>query len=68
MSGLELIRKTKEKLQDQFPSFSTIGEIPDNELMEVINITDNKLNACVREPYAGTAKDIIEAYKEYKYQ
>lgn len=68
MTGLELIRKTKEILKDDFPSFNTIGEIPDNELMEAINITDNKLNACVREPYDGTAKDIIEAYKEYKYQ
>lgn len=68
MTGLELIRKTKETLKDDFPSFNTIGEIPDNELMEAINITGNKLNACVREPYAGTAKDIIEAYKEYKYQ
>lgn len=68
MSGLELIKKTKEKLQDSFPSFNTIGEIPDNELMEAINITGNKLNACVIQPYAGTAKDIVKAYKEYKYQ
>lgn len=64
MSGLELIRKTKEKLQDQFPSFSTIGEIPDNELMEVINITENKLNACVIQPYEGTVLDIAKAYNE----
>ena len=64
MSGLELIRKTKEKLQDKFPSFSTIGEIPDNELIEVINITENKLNAFVMQPYEGTALDIAKAYNE----
>lgn len=68
MSGLELIKKTKEKLQDSFPSFNTIGEIPDNELMEAIHITGNKLNACVIQPYDGSAKDIVKAYKEYKYQ
>lgn len=68
MSGLELIKKTKEKLQDSFPSFNTIGEIPDSELMEAIHITGNKLNACVMQPYDGTAKDIVKAYKEYKYQ
>ena len=68
MTGLELIRKTKEKLQENFPSFNTIGEIPDNELMEAINLTGNKLNACVRHPYDGTAKDIIKAYKEYRYK
>ncbi len=68
MPGLELIKKTKEKLQDSFPSFNTIGEIPDNELMEAIHITGNKLNACVIQPYDGSAKDIVKAYKEYKYQ
>lgn len=68
MPGLELIKKTKEELQDNFPSFNTIGEIPDNELMEAINITGNKINACVMKPYDGAAKDIAKAYKEYKYQ
>ena len=68
MPGLELIKKTKEELQDNFPSFNTIGEIPDNELMEAIDITGNKINACVMKPYDGTAKDIAKAYKEYKYQ
>ncbi len=68
MKGLELIKKTKEKLQDNFPNFNTIGEIPDSELMEAIHITGNKLNACVIQPYDGTAKDIVKAYKEYKYQ
>lgn len=67
MPGLELIKKTKEKLHDKFPCFNTIGDIPDNELMEVINISGNKLNASVEQSYAGRAKDIIEAYKEYKY-
>lgn len=68
MRGLELIRKTKEKLQEKFPSFNTIGKIPDSELMEAINITGDKLNACVEQPYDGTAKEIIKAYKQYKYQ
>lgn len=67
MSGLELMKKTKEKLQDNFPSFNTIGEIPDNELLEAIHITGNKINAFVSEPYDGSAKNIIKAYKEYKY-
>lgn len=68
MPGIELVTKTKEKLKGDFPSFNTIGEIPDNELMQVINITDKRLNACVRPPNYGAVKDIVEAYKEYKYQ
>lgn len=67
MPGLELVKRTKEKLQDSFPSFNTIGEIPDEELMEVINISGNKLNTSVKTTDARAAKDIIEAYKEYKY-
>lgn len=68
ITGLELIKKTKEKLQDNFPSFNTIGEIPDDELIEAMHITGNKLNACVRQPYEGEAKNIVKAYKEYKCQ
>lgn len=68
MNGLDLMRKTKERLKDSFPNFNTLGEIPDSELMEAIKITDNKLNSCVNEPYPRRAKDILKAYKEYKYQ
>lgn len=68
MAGLELMRKTKDKLQDKFPVFNTIGEIPDNELMEAVKITGDKLNACVRKPYDGSAKNIITEYKEYRYK
>ena len=66
MSGIELVTKAKEKLQGEFPSFNTIGEIPDDELMETVKITGDKLNACVRQPY--DAKEIVKSYKEYKYQ
>lgn len=66
MSGLDLVTKVKEKLQDKFPVFNTIGEIPDNELMKVINITGNKLNADVTDPYSSVAT-ILEEYKQYKY-
>lgn len=67
ITGLDLIKKTKEKLQDKFPSFNTIGEIPDNELMQVIEITGDKLNADVKQPYGDGAKEIAKAYNEYKY-
>lgn len=63
--NLDLIKKTKETLKDQFPSFNTIGEIPDSELMETVNITGSKLNAAVRPPYDVSVKNILKAaYKE----
>jgi len=66
--NLDLIKKTKETLQDSFPSLTTIDQIPDNEVMDVINITGNKLNAFLTEPYEFSAKNVVEAYKEYKFK
>lgn len=60
----ELIKRSKEKLQDSFPVFNTIGELSDAELDTTAKIIGNKLNACVRQPQ--DAKSITEAYKEYK--
>ena len=61
----DLIKKSKEKLQDSFPVFNTIGELSDAELDTTAKIIGNKLNACVRQPQ--DAKNITEAYKEYKF-
>lgn len=66
ITGLELIKKTKEKMQDDFPIFNTIGEIPDEELLEVVKITEGKLNANVDPSDCLIAKDIIKAYKEVR--
>ena len=65
MSGLELIRKVKEKLKDRFPNFNTIGQIPENELKEAIAIIGDRLNAFVRQPYNERVIEIIKAYKEH---
>lgn len=62
MAGLELIKRTKEKMKDDFPIFNTIGEIPDNEVVEVMNITGNKLNGKINPPDYGAAKGILEIY------
>ena len=64
--NLDLIKRTKETLQDQFPSFNTIGEIPDSELMEAVQITGKKLNGAVRPPYDISAQNILKEYKEFK--
>ena len=64
--NLDLIKKTKETLKDDFPNFNTIGEIDDFELVEAVNIIGNKLNAAIRSPYDVSAKNILKAYKENK--
>lgn len=64
MKGLDLIKRTKQVLQDSFPNFNTIGDIPDEELIEVASIIGNKLNASVKPPYNESVKDILEKYRE----
>lgn len=64
--NLDLIKKTKETLKEEFPNFNTIGEIDDFELVEAINIIGNKLNAAIRSPYDVSVKNILKAYKEKK--
>lgn len=66
ISGIELMKQTKEKLKENFPIFNTIGEIPDEEITQVINITGDKINAFVRKPYGKEAQNIVKAYKAYK--
>lgn len=66
MPGLELVRKTKNELKDNFPSFNTIGLIPEDELEQVVSVTGSKLNSFICKPYGGGAKDIIQSYKEDK--
>ena len=64
MSGLELMKQSKEKLQDDLPIFNIIvDEIPHNELKEALNITDDKINALVRKPYYNRVVEIMEVYK-----
>ena len=64
MSGLELMKETKEKLQDDLLIFNIIvDEIPHDELKKALNITDDKINALVREPYGNRVAEIIEVYK-----
>lgn len=62
--SLELIKKTKETLKEQFPSFNTIGEIPDSDLLEVAKITGSKLNAALRLPYDTSVKNILNSYNK----
>lgn len=62
----DLVRKSKEKLQDSFPCFNTIGELSGTELDTTVKIIGNKLNASVRQ--IDDVKSITQAYKEFKNQ
>ena len=68
MNGLEIIKKSKETLNDDIPVFNMIvDEIDDNELKEAVEMVGDKLNALVRKPYKERAINIMNDYNEYMY-
>lgn len=68
MDGLEVIRKTKEKLQTEMPMFNIITSvnIPDEQLQKTVSEVGTKLSNLIRTDTIklGIIKDIMNDYKE----
>ena len=68
MDGLEIIRKTKEKLQAEMPMFNVITSvnIPDEQLQKTVSNVGTKLSNLIRTDAIkfGIVKDIMNDYKE----
>lgn len=65
MNGLELIKKSKEKLNTEMPIFNFItNKLPDNEIEEIMNIADNKINSLITEN--RKEESIIHTLEEYR--
>ena len=66
MNGLDIVKKSKETLNNDIPVFNMIAnEIPKEEMMEVIKSVGNKMNTIIREHSEERYNGIIEDYKEY---
>lgn len=64
MTGLELMKKSKEKLQNNIPIFNMIvDDISNEEIREAMNIIGDK--PLVRKPYKERAVDILKDYRDY---
>lgn len=70
MNGLEIMKKSREKLEkNNVPFFNLIVDnINENELQEAVEIMGNKLNALVRKPYSERVINILKDYNEYLYK
>lgn len=69
MSSIELIKKSKEDLQDNIPIFNFITkrEVSDEYIKEAYSIIGRKLNPFVGEPINELEiNSIMKNYKEYK--
>ena len=67
MNGLDIVKKSKETLNNDIPVFNMISntEIPKDEMVEIIQIVGNKMNTIIREQTEERYNGIIEDYKEY---
>ena len=69
MSSIELIKKSKEDLQDNIPIFNFItkNEVSEEYIKEAYDIIGRKLNPFVEEPINELEiNSIMKNYKEYK--
>lgn len=66
INGLDIVKKSKEILEDNIPVFNIIAtDIPKEEMIEVIKISGNKMNTIINEQTEERYNGIIEDYKEY---
>lgn len=66
ISVLEIMKKSKEKLNENIPVFNVIVDnISEDILKEAVETVGDKMNALVREPYQDRVINILEEYKAY---
>lgn len=67
MNGLDIIKQSKEVLNDNVPAFNFIAtDIPKEDYLEAKRIIGDKMNTIIREQTPVRYTGIIEDYKEYK--
>ena len=65
MNGLELIQRSKAKLNNDMPIFNFItDELPENEINLLVNVADNKMNALISEK--NKEESIVSTLEEYR--
>ena len=66
MNGLDIIKKSKEALNDKVPAFNFIAmDIPKDDFIEAKKIIGDKLNTIIREQTKTRYTGIINDYKDY---
>ena len=67
MNAIDLIKKSKEKLEEKAPMFNIIGnDVPMSEIEKSYDIIGNNINALVDDNDEQRIVNILKEYKEYK--
>lgn len=68
MNGYEIVKSSKEKLENNIPVFNMIidNNVKEEEIDKVYDIIGEKLNSLITEPISNNIINIINDYNEYK--
>ena len=70
MNGLDLVKSSKEKLENTIPIFNMIidNKVQENEIDEMYDIIERKLNSVISssDNISNSVVDIINQYNDYK--
>ena len=70
MNGLDLVKSSKEKLENNIPIFNMIidNKVQENEIDEIYDIIGRKLNSVISssDNISNSVVDIINQYNDYK--
>ena len=70
MNGLDLVKSSKEKLENNIPIFNMIidNKVQENEIDEMYDIIGRKLNSVISssDNISNSVVDIINQYNDYK--
>lgn len=68
MNGYEIIKSSKEKLENNIPVFNMIidNNVKEEEIDKVYDIIGDKLNSLITEPISNNIINIINDYNEYR--
>lgn len=68
MNGFEIVKSSKEKLENNIPMFNMIidNNIREDEIDKMYEIIGNKLNSLITEPINNEIVNTINDYKELK--
>ena len=68
MNGFEIVKSSKEKLENNIPMFNMIidNNIREDEIDKMYEVIGNKLNSLITEPINDEIVNTINDYKELK--
>lgn len=68
MNGIDIVKSSKEKLENDMPIFNMIidNNIKEDEIDKVYEVIGDKLNSLITEPISDSIVNVMNDYKEYK--